>query len=162
MSFALPTATEGTFEDCPQGLWVFRLKAMEDGIQGREEYGGGERVKWIFEITRVIDAEENEPTRDVPDPKPIEDWIGEEFWAFSSKSMNRKATMRAWAEALLGREIADGEALNASHLIGKSAKVTVGRGQTGRQKITSMMPIKKSKAAPPPPDDDEPDDELGF
>ncbi|HQX61840.1 MAG TPA: hypothetical protein PK593_00125 [Thermomicrobiales bacterium] len=158
MSFTLPAATEGTFEQCPQGLYVFKLKAMEDGIEGREEYGGGERVKWVFEIARVIDANENEPTRDVPNPKTIEDWVGEEFWAFTSKSMNSKATMRAWAEALLGREIAEGESLSASDLLGKAAKATVGRGQTGRQKITSMMPLKKK----PKPVDDEADDELGF
>ena len=162
MSFTLPTATEGTFEECPQGLWVFRLKAMEDGIEGREEFGGGERVKWIFEIVRVIDANENEPTRDIPEPKPVDDWIGEEFWAFTSKSMARRATMRAWAEALLGREITERDNLSASHLIGRSAKATVGRGQTGRQKITSLMPIKRASKPQPVDDLDEKDDELGF
>jgi hypothetical protein len=164
MSFALPTVTDSGFEQCPQGLYVLRLKEMEDGIEGREEFGSGERVKWVFEITRVIDAEPNESSRDNPDPKSIEEWVGEEFWAFTSKSLNVKATMKAWAEALLGREItpADAGKLQSSDLLGKSAKATVGRGQTGRQKITSLMPIK-TKTKPKPVDDlDEADDELGF
>ncbi len=162
MSFALPTVTDSGFEQCPQGLYVLRLKEMEDGIEGREEFGSGERVKWVFEITRVIDAEPNESSRDNPDPKSIEEWVGEEFWAFTAKSMNAKATMKAWAEALLGRELTKQDNLNASDLLGKSAKATVGRGQTGRQKITSLMPIK-TKTKPKPVDDlDEADDELGF
>lgn len=155
MTFALPKATDQGFEQCPEGLWVLKLKSMERGIQGDPQYGGGERVKWIFEIERVIDANENEPTRDNPNPKPIDDWIGEEFWGFTSLSMAKKATMRAWAEALLGREIGEGDELNASELIGKRAKATVGRTDTGRQKITSMMPIKQKPKPQPEPEDDE-------
>lgn len=164
MSFTLPTVSDATFEQCPQGLWVFRLKGMEDGIEGREEFGGRERVKWIFEIVRAIDAEENEPTSENPHPRSIDDWVGDEFWGFTSKPerLTPRATMRAWAEALLGREITERDTLRASDLIGKSAKATVGRGQTGRQKITSLMPIKRA-AKPQPVDDlDEKDDELGF
>lgn len=157
MSFTLPAATDTTFEQCPEGLWIFRLASMEDGIIGNPEYGDKPRVKWVFEIERVIDANENEPTRDIPNPKPIEDWIGEEFWGWSSKTMAKGATMRAWAEALLGREIPEGEQLKASDLIGKRGKATVGRGKTGRQKITSLLPAKsKPKAAPEPePETDE-------
>ena len=163
MTFTLPAATETSFEQCPIGLYVFKLKSMERGIEGNPQYGGGERVKWIFEIERVIDANENDPSADNPDPKPIEAWVGEEFWAFTSLNMGKKATMRAWSEALLGRSIADGEALNAGELIGKRAKATVGRNENERQKIMSLVQIKgraAPKPAPAPVEEDADDDEL--
>lgn len=158
MTFTLPKASDQVgYEQCPVGLYVFRVKEMQDGIEGSAEYGGGERVKWVFTVERVIDANDPEPTADNPDPKSVEDWVGEEVWGFTSLSMNKKATMRSWAEALLGREIPEGEALMASDLIGKRAKATVGRGQTGRQKITSLVPYKpKQRQAPA---DVEPEDE---
>lgn len=157
MSFTLPKATDQTFEDCPVGLWLFKLKLMEDGIEGSPEYGGGERVKWVFVAEKAISVEEPDATRDNPDPKSVDDWIGEEVWGFTSKSMAKKATMRAWAEALLGREIADTDTLNASDLLGKRAKATVGRGMTGRQKITAMMPYKPKARAAVVEDDEEDD-----
>lgn len=159
MSFTLPAATDATYEQCPIGLYVFKLKHLERGIQGDPRFGEGERVKWVFDIERVIDANENEPTRDNPDPRSIEDWVGEEFWGFTSLSMGKKATMRGWAEALLGRTLEEKEQLNAGELIGKRAKATVGRSDTGRQKIMSLVPLKtKGKPAPQPePEDDEGD-----
>lgn len=161
-TFALPAATDAAFEQCPVGLFVMRLKELERGIEGSPEYGGGERVKWVFAIERVIDANENPPTRDNPDPRAIEDWIGEDIWGFTSLSMGRKAKMRAWSEALLNREIAEGEALIASDLIGKRGKVTIGRSDTDRAKITSIIAYQPTRAAegkpaPAPEPDEQPE-----
>lgn len=152
----MPRATDQTFEECPIGLWLFKLKDMEPGIQGNPEYGDKERVKWVFIAEKALDVDDPEPTRDNPSPKSAAEWIGEEVWGFTSLSMATKAVMRQWSEALLGREVGPDEDVKASDLIGKRAKATVGRGQTGRQKITSLMPYKpKAKPARVEDDDDE-------
>jgi len=167
MVFTLPAASDTTFEQAPVGLYVFKLKELERGIQGDPQYGDKERVKWIFEVVRVIDVNENAPSREIPNPKMSEDWVGEEFWGFTSLSMGKKSTMRLWATALLGRDIDEGEQLNAGELIGKRAKATIGRSDTQRAKITALVPYVTKGTAPKAapvaaPVDEGDDEELPF
>lgn len=163
MSFALPVATSGEFELTPAGLYVFELRELETGIAGNPEFGGGERVKWIFDIVQVISGDEDS-----------EDFVGKDFWAWTSFTMGRKSNMRAWAEALIGREIVDGEEVTSDMLIGQRMRANVGHykkqsGDTGA-KIVSALPQRKAKAkksAVPPPTDpqgfeDEGDDGEDF
>lgn len=159
-TFALPPATDGeAFEILPEGLYLFQLRGMENMGPGQafdNEREPKDRIKWIFSIEDVISAEDE-----------AEDRIGEEVWFFTSLSMHRKATMRAWAEGLLGREIADNERVDAGDLIGKRGRANIVHykklsGDTGH-KIASMLKVSKSKrtkSAPPVEEDDEDDDDL--
>ena len=158
--FQIPAVSDtAEFPLVPEGLYMFKLKAMEAAGLGRsfDDKPPKERVKWIFEIESVISADEE-----------AEDFVGEEFWAWTTLSMNKRATMYEWAVALLGREIAEGENINASDLLGKRGRATIVHyeklnGETGHKIDSMLKTVNKKKAgkpAPPPVDAD--DDEEDF
>lgn len=160
MSFTLPTANDTEFQLVPPGLYVFRLKEMEGGIPGNPEFGDKPRVRWVFTIEDVIDADDDE----------ADEFIGQEFWAFTSETMGKKATMRAWVEALIGRTVTEDDEITSDDLIGQRARCTVSHyekmnGSQGH-KITSMLRHKANKKRRRKPVEDdldlEPDDDDEF
>lgn len=146
-TFDIPTASSGgEFKLVPPGLYVMSVKAMEriepkpDQPSQFEGKVDGPRVKWVFSIDRIIDV----------DDEDADALVGEEFWAWTSLSMNIKSTMRTWSSALLGRPIEDGERVTPDMLMDKAAKVTVIsytklNGNEGR-KVGSMTPMRTAKA----------------
>ena len=144
-TFSLPPATDGeSFEILPEGLYLFQLLDMENMGPGQafdNEREPKDRIKWVFEVMEVISGDED-----------AEERIGEEVWFFTSLSMHRKATMRAWAEGLLGREIEGNERVDASDLIGRQGRANIVHykklsGDTGH-KIASMLKATKPKRKP--------------
>lgn len=164
MTFSLPKANNVEFTLVPPGLYVMRLKEMQGGIPGNPDFADKDgnvknRVRWVFTIEDVIDAVDED----------ADEFIGEEFWAFTSETMGRKATMRAWVEALLGREVEEDDDLTNDDLVGKTARCTVihyqkMNGDTGH-KISSMLKAKPAKKRRRKADDDfdvEPDEGDEF
>ncbi len=153
--FALPKVTETSeFPLVPEGLYLFRLKSMENmglgaSFDGKEPK---ERVRWIFEIEEVISGDDES-----------EDFVGQDFHAWTSYTMNIKSTMYKWATALLGREIDKDEEVGVDDLLGKRGRANVEHyekksGDTGHR-IASMIKNKAPKKPKPVPVEDD-DDEL--
>lgn len=142
MSFALPKVNNAEFTGIPVGFYVARLKAMEKQEARPSQFHDEpqETVKWVFTIEQVIDSNDDD----------AENKVGEELWGFTSISMGRKAKMRHWAEALLGRELEEDDALAADDLIGKRAKVMVEphtkQDGTKTTKIGSLQPYRKGNS----------------
>lgn len=151
----------------PFGLYVMEVTEvgdpeMSDNTNG--EYEAKEQVKFTFKILKVIHSDDDE----------AEEFIGETTYGWANFTFGPKAKLRAWAQALLGREIEDGESVSGEMLIGKRATVTIGPTQTGRRKVATLMPYsgnkKKSSASqksnlPPASDpegfeDDDSEDEF--
>lgn len=143
MSFALPKPSNQDFRLTPPGLYLMKLKSMEetDGVDFTTQQPT-KRMRWIFSIERVIDSNE---------PEEAEELVGEEFWAWTSITMGRKATMRAYVEALLGRPVEPDEEITTDDLLGKRLKATVAHyqkqnGETG-SKISGVVPYKAKTVA---------------
>lgn len=155
---AIPAATDGeAFEILPEGLYMFKLAGMENMGPGQafdNEREPKDRIKWVFQIESVISGDDD-----------AEERVGEEVWFFTSLSMHRKATMRAWCEGLLGREIAEGEAVDTSDLIGKKGRANIVHykkltGDTGHKIASILKATTKKKAAPVVEEPEEEDEEL--
>lgn len=142
MPFTLPPVNNSATMIAP-GYYLLTLKEMVEepprnpGAMNRFGQEEGPRCRWVFLIDRCL---EPEPTEEQ------EAAIGQEFWAWSSISMGRKAKMREYAQALLGRELDDGEQVADHELISKRVKTTIveydkesgGKGT----KIGTMAPYK--------------------
>lgn len=144
----LPAVTESEFTVTPEGVYIMSLKDFEDGIEGNPQYGGGERCRWVFTIERVVSALDDEAAAEQ---------VGEEFWAWTSKTMSTRSNMYKYITALVGRPLAAGEQIDTDDLIGRKVKVNVveyekADGSVGT-KIGGMQPFKangRKKAQPEP------------
>lgn len=149
MSFALPKVSNSTGASIPEGLYGVTLKEMQKEHVEDGPYGPQDRVKWIFTVNEVIDANDDE----------AEQKVGEELWAFTSLSMGKKAKMRAFAEALLGRALDEDEEIGTADLIGRRAKANVipHTKQDGTQttKLGTLTAAKTSKRRARAEDEDE-------
>lgn len=172
VSIAIPEASSGEFALVPEATYLMTLKDMQPAEQDESSpyYDPDKpRVRWIFVVKQVLDGE---PLLDkngdvVADP---EDFVGTEFHGYTSLNMHKRATMRAWVQGLLGREIVDGEKVESSDLIGKSGRCNVVHyekqsGNTGH-KIESIRPYRRGSQPKPAPVVEEPaedeDDETLF
>ena len=113
--FKLAKATAGGGASFPVGLYVVKLKDIVPEVIENPKFGDGNRLRWIFSLEQVIDADDDS----------AEESIGQELWAWTSHSMARRATARAFAGALLGRAIEDDEEIDTDDLIGKRAKASI-------------------------------------
>lgn len=140
----LPAVTETDFTVTPEGIYIMSLKDFEDGIEGNPQFGGGERCRWVFQIEQVVSSLDED----------AEDQVGEEFWAWTSKNMSKRANMYKYICALMGRTLEAGENANTDDLMGRKVKVQVieydkADGSVGT-KIGGMQPFKannRKKAA---------------
>jgi hypothetical protein len=111
----------------------------------REEQGQfGPSICWKFAVADVASPQQNRIADD-----------GEEyqFWAWTSTKLSPRAKARPYAEALLGRQLAEGEKLNPAELIGRSMKAMIVHetGEDGkvRAKISQeVKPTPFGQAAP--------------
>lgn len=167
MTVSLPEASSGEFTLFPEATYLMQLKEMQPAEQDESSpYYDPDRprVLWIFTVKQVLDGEADDEGNNP------EDFVDTEFHGYTSLNMHKRATMRAWAQGLLGREIADGEKVESSDLIGKVGRCNVvhyekQNGNTGH-KIESIRPYRKAtggkKAAKPVEVDDVADDEEPF
>lgn len=143
MAITLPEANSGEFTLIPEATYLMKLKDMQPAEQDESSpyYDPTKpRVRWVFEIVQVLDGE---PDDDGNDP---EDFVGTEFHGYTSLNMHKRATMRAWAQGLLGREVEDGEQIDSTDLIGKTGRCNVvhyekQNGNDGH-KIESIRPFR--------------------
>ncbi|HEX7024609.1 MAG TPA: hypothetical protein VF187_07310 [Gemmatimonadales bacterium] len=129
-------ATAGTPVVDP-GQYLAKVVRLEEGETG--EFGPS--IKWVFNLA---DAKTREPMYDEQ---------GElfEFYAYSSTKMGPRAKARQWAEALLGREIQNGEsgAEIAEAVVGRTALVLIGNNEKEFSRILQMAPAKGNGAKAP-------------
>ena len=125
---SMPTIEPGTYT-----VTVLRIEDMEPG-----QYG--ERMRWVLALT----DEDGVPVAwDNGDPY--------EWWQQTGTTLGPKSTARKWADALMGRDLRDGDDGDdvADALIGKSARALIDIGETGFARIVGLTPLKRrAKAAP--------------
>jgi hypothetical protein len=124
----MPTIEPGTYT-----VTVLRIEDMEPG-----QYG--ERMRWVLALT---DEDGAPVTWDNGDPY--------EWWQQTGTTLGPKSTARKWADALMGRDLRDGDDGDdvADALIGKSARALIDIGETGFARIVGLTPLKRrAKAAP--------------
>lgn len=117
------------------GSYIATVTNLSPAEGGNEEYGPS--IQWKFNLAP---AEFNDPEAVVLQ----ED--GEtpaELWQFSSTKMSPKAKGRVWAEAFIGRGLAEGEVLSKSMLIGQRAVILLAEvtNKAGK-KVSSIASIK--------------------
>lgn len=131
----------------PAGLYTVTLISIEQDDRV-SQFNDGPRAAWTFGVDSIIRI------TPVPDPATNREnkakaqaaiAEGMTLNAWTNISMNRKATMRGYIEALLGRTLANGEGCNPADVIGKKAEATLEEytGQDGTQKVklASLAPI---------------------
>ena len=71
-----------------------------------------------------------------------------EWWQQTGTTLGPRSTARKYSDALLGRELRDGEDGDAilEELIGRTARALIEIGESGYPRIAAMTPIKKRKA----------------
>lgn len=123
---------------------LVRFEKMEDG-----EWGA--RRRWVFHLA---DAKSKTAIYN-------SDGTLHEFKHTTSTKTGRKAKAREFFEALLGRELQDGEVgiALAREAMGKQALALIGENDNHWMEIARMTPLasKASKPAPKPADSEETD-----
>lgn len=147
MSFTFPAATDTAGMPWPAGIYEVTLLAI-DPDDRPSRFGDTPRAKWRFQVDKVTrlapvaDPVKRQETR-AKAQKALNDQL--ELLAWCNVSMNKKATMRGWVEALLGRQIAVGEVANPRDVIGRRAEATLetytGDDNTEKVKLTSLAPL---------------------
>lgn len=138
MTFTLPKANNSEFSPIPVGLYIVRLKSLEQQEPRPSQFSDEPQAtaKWVFTVEQVIDSNDED----------AEEKVGEELWGFTSITMGKKSKMRLWTEALLGRAVTEDDDIPTTALIGKRAKATIiphtKQDGTETTKIGSMVPYK--------------------
>jgi len=126
------TFQPANFED---GRHLLECVAIEESTHA--QYGPG--IKWVWRLESYPDREQIVDDRGMPF----------EFWQFTGTSMglDRKTggptAARKNAQALLGRELDEGEDVNPDDLLKKKALGMVILDENDRLKITKIEPNKK-------------------
>jgi len=137
------TATQGG-ADIENGTYPATLLGISVEAPTAKSPNQKEWLKWLF----VID-----------DASPE----GVEMTAPSSMRLTAKSKTRAWVEAVLGRQLANGETITLEDIKALDCFVLVTHDETGFARIETVMPLPKRnthkgvlKPAPPvPPDGDD-------
>lgn len=163
MAFVFPAASDSAGMPWPAGIYEVTLISIEPDDRP-SRFGDTPRAKWIFQVDKVIrlapvvDAVQRQETR-AKAQKALNDHL--ELLAWCNVSMNKKATMRGWVEALLGRALPAGEVANPRDVIGKRAEATLENytGEDGSEKVklAGLAPLVGDEPAT-----DETGNELPF
>jgi hypothetical protein len=146
-TFTLPAATNASGNPWPAGIYQVTLLNMEDDDKP-SKFGDGPRVKVTFQVDKVVrltprkTPQENTEAKDKA-KAALADNVTLVAWC--NKTMAKRATLRAWVEALLGREIANSEIVNPLEAVGKRAEAvmeTYDKEDGGEGiKLTTLTPI---------------------
>lgn len=142
-----PVSNQEGGENVHEGVWVADINhvALYETPPDAppSPYGDAPRVQWKYGLVAPVQVIVPRPTTENPRPKPIEDFLGTEIWDYTSTTMGPRSKARAWCEAAYDRPLAEGETVDPTQLIGRRVVITVGRSQTGRHKITNVMPYRE-------------------
>lgn len=159
----LPPARKG---GTPMGLYIMQLDDLLDAGTSQFADNNGvynEQAKWVCTIVEVIDSEADDEDA----------LIGTKWIKYTNQNMGKKANMRKFTEAFLGRELDENEEADVDELVGSYAKVHLAekQGDKGTEVHVTMTPSKgpkraakpaKKRAVDPEDDDDFADDEPTF
>lgn len=140
MSFQM-TANKGgggPSEQPPAGTHPAVLVALADLGTQHEEFGG--EAKWQRQALLVWEL----PTKKRKDGKPFL------MDAVVTLSLNEKAKLRKWAEAMTDAKIPDGAAFDVTTLVGKACMVGVQHNEKGYAKVTSVTGFPDMGIPAPP------------
>jgi len=123
----------GTQPEIEPGTYTVEVIGIEEMEPGQY----GERMRWVLGLT-----DEDGETIAWPDKSPYE------WWQQTGTTLGPRSTARKYADALLGRELRDGEDGDdiLEELIGRTARALIEIGESGYPRIAAMTPIKKRKA----------------
>jgi hypothetical protein len=126
----------------PPGLYIIAVNGVYKEAENRFN-PDVERLRFDFLVEHVIDSE---------DPRRSAEFVGQVVHGWANNTMGPKATLRAWAEALLQRLMDDDDELQVADLIGKQAKATYinytkENGSPG-VKLSNLAPYRPEQQAP--------------
>ena len=123
----------GTQPEIEPGTYTVEVIGIEEMEPGQY----GERMRWVLGLTdedgEIIAWQNGEPYA---------------WWQQTGTTLGPRSTARKYADALLGRELRDGEDGDdiLEELIGRTARALIEIGESGYPRIAAMTPIKKRKA----------------
>lgn len=136
MGFGTVSSGGGTMPQM-DGTYTLTVLRVEEGGEGQF----GPRMRWVFEC-RDEDG----------DLVAWDDGSTFELWQSTGTSLGPKGKARKWAEAVLGRELVNGESGDkiVAEMIGKTVRALIQTNESGYAGIIGMTPIrKKPKVAAP-------------
>jgi hypothetical protein len=146
-TFTLPPATDASGNPWPAGIYQVTLLNMEDDDRP-SRFGDTPRVKVTFHVDKVIrltpckTPEETAKARATAKTALADSAT---LIAWCNKTMAKRATLRGWIEALLGREIANSEVVNPLEAVGKVAEALLetytGDDGVDKVKLTTLSPV---------------------
>ena len=107
----------------------------------------------------VVDCEEKAATANSPSEDPWLSWVfllhtgpktGVELRTSSSKKFGPKAKARLWVEAMLGRKLADDEAVEIEAVLPQDVTVAVRHNDRGYPYVSDVFPAKPKASASAP------------
>jgi hypothetical protein len=141
-NFKIPKVHNRTATVPPPGLYVVAVNGIFKEAENRFN-PDVDRLRFDFLVQHVIDSE---------DPRRSAEFVGQVVHGWANSTMGPKATLRAWAEALLQRFMDDDDELQVADLIGKQAKATYinytkENGSPG-VKLSNLAPYRPEPQAP--------------
>lgn len=141
-SFTLSRVHNRTPTVPPPGLYVVTLNGIFKETENRFN-PDVDRLRFDFLVNHVIDSS---------DPRKADEFVDSVIHGWVNNTMGPKATLRAWAEALLQRSFDADDQLQPADLIGKQAKATYtayvkDNGQPG-VKLSNLAPYQPAVAPP--------------
>lgn len=127
----------GPAEQPPSGTHPAVLVGLIDLGTQHEEFGG--EAKWQRQALLVWEL----PTKKRKDGKPFL------MDAVVTLSLNEKAKLRKWAEAMLDTKIADGAPFDIATLLGKACMVSVQLNEKGYAKVSAVTGFPDMGVPPP-------------
>ena len=155
MSSMTFTATSSNLP--PMGLYIGKLTDIEDlGVQ-EGQYGKQHQLRFIIEMTDIVDSDDEEFAGE---------YVGRDVWAYCNLTFGPRAKLRKWFQSIAGREIEDGEEVDAEEIIGKAVRFTIAENTMGNPTVSDVAGYRKAskgkakrKKAKPAPEEYEFDDE---
>lgn len=147
MTFTLPAATNASGNPWPAGIYVVTLLNMEDDDRP-SRFGDTPRVKVTFSVDKVVRlTPAKSPDENTKARQQAKEALAnaETLVAWCNKTMAKRATLRGWIEALLGREIGNNEVVNPLEAVGKQAEALLetytGEDGADKVKLATLTPV---------------------
>lgn len=150
-SFTLPAASNAAGMPWPAGIYQLTfLNISEDDRPSK--FGTTARCKLEFQVDKIVRLTPQK-SQELNDQARLDARAalteGLTMVAWVNLTMARNSTLRAWIEALLGREIANGEVVNPAEAAGRQAEGVVewyeGADKTQKLRLMTLTPIAQDE-----------------
>lgn len=149
MSMKVKYTESPELEPMPVGTYGAVIKdiTMHEQQSGGKYANDEPQVKIVLVVKKVIDATSNPRTRENPNPKAADFWLDKEVWAFCPFNPKTRNKSGEWIRNILGYEPdLDGD-FDWHDLLGRKVKVGVGRSNTGKHKVISLVRVEEARAS---------------